>query len=437
MKKLLLLITFIAFTATTYSLDTEKLDKLMNTLDANNRAMGSLSIAKDGNEIYSKAIGFENIGNKLNATKNTKYRIGSISKTFTAVVIMNLIEEGELALDTKLSKYYPEVENADKITIKQMLKHRSGIYSFTNDENYFDWMESPVSKEELANKINEYDSVFEPDSKAEYSNSNYVLLTFIAENASGESFNKLLEKYILSACELANTYYGGKIGAKPNEAQSYYRDIDWHKATETDMSVPQGAGSIVSTPTDLNKFMTCLFQGKLVSDESLAEMMMIEDGYGAGLFKVPYLEKSAYGHTGGIDGFQSNSFYFTDLNLSISYISNGVSYPVNDILVGVLSIYFGDEYELPEFTEAIEVDEEDLKQYEGTYSSSKLPLKIKIFVKEGKLFGQGTGQPEFAMEAYDLHKFRYEAARIKIEFKPENNQFILFQGGGEFVMTRE
>lgn len=437
MKKLILLIAFLTFATSTYSLDKEKLNKLMNTLDANNRAMGSLSIAKDGNEIYSKAIGFENVSSETKATTKTKYRIGSISKTFTAVIVMNLIEDGKLSLGTKLSEYYPKVENSEKITIKQLLKHRSGIKNFTADEDYYKWMEDPITKKNLVNKISEYDSVFEPDSKAEYSNSNYILLTFIAEDASGKSYSKLLDDYILSVCDLQNTYYGDKIGAQPNEAQSYYRDIDWHQATETDMSVPKGAGAIVSTPSDLNKFMYSLFEGKLVSDKSLEVMMEIEDGYGAGLFQVPYLEKNAYGHTGGIDGFQSNSFYFTDLNLSFSYISNGVSYPMNNILVGVHSIYFGDDYELPEFTEAIHVDEEDLEQYVGTYSSSKIPLKIDIFVKEGRLFGQGTGQPEFAMEAYDLHKFRYEAAQVKIEFKPKDNQFILFQGGSEIVMTKE
>jgi len=437
MKKILLLITFLSFFNATYSLDSEKLDKLMNTLDANDRAMGSLSIMKDGIELYSKAIGHEDVSSDTKATTKTKYRIGSISKTFTAVVIMNLIEEEKLSLETKLSDFYPKVENADNITVKQLLKHRSGIYSFTNDPSYFDWMENSTSKEELLSKIYDYESVFEPGSKAEYSNSNYILLTFISEDASGKTFSQLLDDYVLSVCSLENTYFGGKIGAKDNEAQSYYRDIDWHKATETDMSVPQGAGSIVSTPSDLNKFMACLFGGELVSEKSLKVMMDIEDGYGAGLFKVPYMEKSAYGHTGGIDGFQSNSFYFTEENLSVTYLSNGVSFPLNNILVGVLSIYFGDDYEIPEFTEAIIVSEDELKKYEGTYSSSKLPIKIKIFVKDGKLFGQGTGQPEFSMEAYDLHKFRYEAAQIKIEFKPEDNQFILFQGGGEFVLTKE
>lgn len=437
MKKLLLLLTFLLAVSVSYSLDTEKLDKLMNSLEANERAMGSLSIAKDGNEIYSKAIGYENIENGTKATTKTKYRIGSISKTFTAVIIMRLIEEGKLSLDTKLSEYYPDVENADKITIKHLLKHRSGIHSFTNDMDYTSWMEDPVTREELVEKINGYDSVFEPDSKAEYSNSNYILLSLIAEDVAGKEYSQLLSEYITSKCGLENTYYGGKVGAKPNEAQSYYRDTDWHQATETDMSVPMGAGAIVSNPSDLNKFMACLFEGKLVSEKSLEEMKTIEDGYGAGMFQVPYMEKMAYGHTGGIDGFQSNSFYFTDLKLSISYISNGVSYPLNNILVGVLKIYFGEEYELPEFTEAIKVDETDLEQYVGTYSSTQIPMKIKIFIKEGKIFGQGTGQAEFPMEAYDVHKFRFEPAALTIEFKPDEDTFILNQGGAELIMKKE
>lgn len=437
MKKILLLLTFITLYSTSFSFDKSKLDSLFEILEENDKSMGSLSIYKDGKEVYSNSIGYENIDRKIKATAKTHYRIGSISKTFTAAIIMKLVEKNSLTLETKLSEYYPNVKNSDKITIKQLLKHRSGIFSFTDDEDYLEWMQEPISREEIAEVIAKYPSVFEPDTKAEYSNSNYVLLSLIAEGILKKDFATVLTEYITEPCNLSDTYYGVPIGSKSNEAQSYYYTGDWELATETDMSVPIGAGSIVSTASDLNKFLYCLFNGKVVSEKSLKEMMTLEDKYGAGLFAVPYNEKTAYGHTGRIDGFESNSFYFPNEKLSITYLTNGVGIPLNNILLGVLHIYFGDEYELPVYLPAIEVPANELEQYVGVYSTPSVPMKIRIFTKNGNLYGQGTGQPEFRLEAYEKHKFKFDQAFLKIEFRPDTSELVIVQGGGELVMKKE
>jgi len=399
--------------------------------------MGSLSIYKDGKEVYSNSLGYEHIENGAKTTNKTRYRIGSISKTFTATIIMKLVESKKLTLETTLSEFYPTVKNSENITIKQLLKHRSGIYNFTNDEEYTEWMEDPISKEDLVDVIAEYPSSFEPDSKAEYSNSNYVLLSFIAEDVLKKEFATILEELITKPCKLENTYYGAAIGNESNEAQSYTYIGEWEQATETDMSVPMGAGAIVSTASDLNKFLYCLFNGKVVSEVSLKEMMNLEDRFGAGLFTVPYGNKTAYGHTGGIDGFQSNAFYFEDDKVSFTYLSNGVAIPLNNILVGVLSIYFGDEYELPVFKPAIEVPTSELEQYVGIYSTSAIPMKMNIFIEDGVLYGQGTGQPKFPLEAYEKHKFKFDQAFLKIEFRPDTSELVIVQGGGELVMKKE
>lgn len=437
MKKVLLLIAFLTFYTNSYSIDTAKLDSLFGILEKNDKAMGSLSIYEDGKEVYSKSIGYENIENGAKATAKSEYRIGSISKTFTAAIIMKIVESKKLTLDTKLSKYYPSIINADKITIKHLLKHRSGILSFTETEDYLEWMESPKSKAELVKLITGYPSSFEPNSKAEYSNSNYVILSWIAEDILKKDYATILEEEITKPCKLTNTYYGGTIGSKSNEAQSYTYNGEWDPTTETDMSVPIGAGSIVSTAGDLNKFLYCLNNGKVVSETSLKEMMTLEDGYGAGLFSVPYNDKTAYGHTGRIDGFMSNAFYFPKEKISITYLSNGVAIPPNNILVGVLKIYFGDEYELPIYKPAIAVDKAELEQYVGVYSSSAIPMKMNIFIEDGVLYGQGTGQSEFPLEAYEKHKFKFEQANLSIEFRPETAELVIAQGGGELVMKKE
>lgn len=437
MKNLFLLLSFLLISNSAYSLDTAKLDSLMDIINNNDKAMGNLSIYENGAEVYSNSLGYENVGKNIKATAKTEYRIGSISKTFTATIIMKLVERNLLTLDTKLSKYYPKVKNAELITVRHLLKHRSGVFNFTNDEKYMDYMEEPISKKDLVAKIASYPSSFEPDSKADYSNSNYVLLSFIAEDVLNKKFPQIVKEEITEVCKLNDTYYGGSIGSKANEAQSYTYNGEWTEATETDMSVPMGAGAIVSTASDLNKFLFCLFNGKVVTEKTLATMMELEDGYGIGMFPAPYNGKTAYGHTGGIDGFQSNAFYFPKEKISLTYLSNGVALPVNNILVGVLKIYFGDDYELPTFAPTITLDPSDLVQYEGTYSTPSIPMKIKIYVENDALYGQATGQPRFPLEAYGKHKFRFEPAMLAIEFKPEDSELVISQGGGETVMKKE
>lgn len=414
-----------------------KMDSLFSIIKNNDKGMGSISIVEDGQEVYQNTIGFLNIEKQIPINKDTKFRIGSISKTFTATIIMKLVEQDKLSLDTKLSKFFPQITNAEKITMEHLLKHRSGIYNFTSASDYASWMEQPITREKLLKKIAANGNVFEPDEKTEYSNANFVLLSFIAEDVAGKNFTKILEEFITQPCKLEHTYFGSKINTKNNEAMSYIKLHEWELATETDMSVPMGAGSIVSTPKDLNIFLDCLFSYKIVSEKSLNKMIQTQSGIGMGLFQVPFYEKKAFGHTGGIDGFQSNAFYFPDENVSVAYLSNGVVMPMNDILIGVLSIYFGREYELPEFKEAIELTSKELDKYLGVYSSPDFPLKLTITKKDNILMGQGTGQPSFPLEAFDEHKFKFDQASLKIEFFPNENKLTLKQGGGVFELTKE
>ena len=236
---------------------------------------------------------------------------------------------------------------------------------------------------------------------------------------------------------MADTYYGWKFPKQGTRRGLTLKLKEWKLATETDMSIPMGAGAIVSNPNDLNQFLNCLFNNRLVSEVTLDEMMQLEDGFGIGMFQVPFYDKRAYGHNGGIDGFQSNAYYFPEEKVAVSYTTNGVVMAVNDIMIGALSIYFGKAYDFPEFTPAVGLNSEDLDQYLGTYSSPTFPLKITITKQGNTLIGQATGQPTFPLEAYEPDKFRFEAAGLKLEFKPDTNKMILRQGGGEFELDKE
>jgi CubicO group peptidase (beta-lactamase class C family) len=444
MKQFFLVIAFVhllVFGASSQQLNTPKLDSLFSALADNDRAMGSVAISKNGKVLYSRAIGFSSLeaATRVLATENTKYRIGSITKTFTTVLIFQLIEEGKLSLTTTLDKFFPTVQNAKIITISNLLGHRSGIHNFTDDPDYLTWMTMPKSKEEMISTISKNKPDFAPDTKAQYSNSNFVLLGFIVEKLRKKLYSQILDERIVKKVGLTDTYFGKAADLKNNECFSYqWTNNEWKREPETDMSIPHGAGAIVSTATDLVKFMEALFAGRLVKESSLLKMKTIVDGYGMGLFQVPFGSKRAFGHNGGIDGFSSNTAYFPEDSLAIAYCTNGQRYPMNDILIGILSIYYNRTYSIPNFNAPVFlIDASELDQYIGIYSSTQLPLKITISKKDGALIAQATGQASFPLDPSERDKFKFDRAGVVLEFTPAAGEMTLKQGGGVFKFLRE
>ena len=204
------------------------------------------------------------------------------------------------------------------------------------------------------------------------------------------------------------------------------------------MSIPGGAGAVVSTPTDLVKFINALFTGKLISQASLELMKTMKDNYGMAMFVIPFDDKKGYGHNGGIDGFISLLVYFPDDKLAIAYTSNGVQYSTNDVAIGALSVYFNKPFAIPEFNEAktITLNTADLDKYLGNYTSTQMPLKVAITKKNTTLIAQATGQNAFALEAKGGDKFVFTAAGITLQFDPAKNNFVLTQGGTTYLFTK-
>ena len=436
---LLSLISLVFLTSASFSqtFNKAKIDSLLDLLAAKDKAMGSLALYKDGKEIYTRAIGFSQIEpQKIIATPATKYRIGSISKMFTATLIFQLIEEGKLDLSATLDKFFPTLPNAEKISVANLLNHRSGIHNFTNDSSYLKWNTKPKTQSEMIAIIASYKPDFNPGSKTEYSNSNFVLLGYIVEKIRQAPYNEVLQKFICSKAGLESTYLGGKTDISKNECFSYVYKSQWEKQYETDMSIPHGAGAVVSTSSDLCKFMLALFSNQLVSEASRLSMMNITDGLGMGMMKFPFYEKEAYGHGGAIDAFNSMVGYFPEEKVAIAYCANGTIYSINDIMIGALSALFNKPFELPVFS-SYQVTPAELEQYPGVYSSNQLPLKITITIKEGQLYAQATGQPSFPLECTEKNVFRFYTAGITINFNPDENKFILEQGGGKYHYTKD
>jgi CubicO group peptidase (beta-lactamase class C family) len=417
--------------------DKAKLDSYFNALDTNDKFMGSVAVIKNGKIIYTKAVGYADLENKIKSDVNTKYRIGSITKTFTAVLILKAVEENKIKTDEKLSRYYPEIKNADKITIEDMLYHRSGIHSFTDDADYFSWNTLPKTKEELVSIISKGESEFEPGSKFSYSNANYILLSFILQDIYKKPFAELLKEKIITPCGLSKTRYGGVINIKNNECYSYtYDSSRWVKESETDMSIPMGAGGIVSTPTDLTKFVEALVSRKIISENSMERMTTLKERFGMGIFPIPFDTLKGWGHTGAIDGFSSMYVYFPKESVTFALISNGNNYDNNSIAIIVLSAVFNKPYDIPELR-TYKVTSEKLDQYLGVYASKDLPLKL-TFTKEGETLSvQATGQSQLPLEARDKDEFAFDRAGIILEFNTEKNMVVLKQGGGVFTFFKE
>ncbi|WP_158795450.1 serine hydrolase [Pedobacter sp. L105] len=433
----LLFISCVCFTHA-QSVNKSRIDSLLTAVAADNQGMGSLAISQNGAIVYQKSTGFSAVNGDHHplATNKTRYRIGSISKMFTAVMIFQLMDEHKLQLDTKLSVYYPELPNADKITISQMLNHRSGLHNFVRDSIYQSDMVKPHTEAEMIAMFKDDAPDFEPDSKADYSNTNYVLLGYIVEKLTNMTYAQVLKQQIVNKIGLTDTYYGAKINPLKGEAYSYQFKNTWQTVPETDISIVAGAGGIVSTPDDLVKFINALFNGKLISEVDLSLMRTFRNGFGMGMFQLPFGNKKAYGHNGDIDGFSSVVGYFPEQKMAYAYCANGVDYPISNLMTGVLNIYYNIPYDIPVFHTPV-LTAGQLDKYIGNYSCLNLPIKIVVTRDGGTLLAQVTGQPSFILKPLGDDKFGFLRTGLVFNFKPANFEFVLEQGGSAYMFTKD
>lgn len=455
MKKLLLFV--FAFSNLTFAQDKfTRMDSLLNYLHENNKFMGSLTIREGENVVFSKAYGFADVEKNIKADRFTRYKIGSISKTFTAVMVMQLIEEKKLTLQTKLNRFYPKMPNAEKISIYDLLHHRTGIVDFVNQDSAFHKvLDKKHSKEDILKVITSYEPLFEPGSKYQYSNSNFFILGCIIEKLTKKSYAENLQNRIVKKAELGTyenktemtakgavtnkvfvptTYYKEEATNTANkESYSYYFDgTYWVKSLENHNSIPFASGGITSTTADLTKFIYALFDGKLVSQASLDQMKEIKEGYGKALIQFPFGERRFYGHGGRIENFSSMLGYYPTEKLSFSLISNGDNFVQNDIIIGILSIYYKMPFPFPKF---MKMDKAELAKFTGTYASKDLPLKITVSEKNGELSAQATGQGAFPLTFKEETTFVFAPAGIEMVFGDKS--FVLIQGGMKFNFTKE
>ena len=423
-----------------------KLNQFFDRLAEKNKAMGSLVIVKDDKLLYSRAIGYSQISGteKKPLTTANRFRIGSITKMFTATMILQLAEEETLKLTDTLSKFLPQVPNANKITILQILSHRSGIPNVSREQNAQRNVKTiPMSKEEHLALIVKATPDFEPDTKSLYSNSGYFLLGLIIEKLTGKSYETVLQDKIAKNIGLRDTYMAtGPIDVNKNESLTYLiiPGGDWKQVPETHPSLLFGAGAIVSTPNDLAKFIQALFDGKIVSKESLDRMKTMRDGEGLGMVTFEFAGKTFYGHTGGADNYGAWLAYLPEEKLAVAYTTNAKVYPVKDIVGGVLDIYYDKPFQVPSF-ESIAISPEILDKLVGVYSLPGAPGKFIITRDGSTLYAQPPGtQAPIPLEATAQDKFKIDngtPAGIVIEFDVTKNQMTIKRDGRERVFTKE
>ena len=420
-------------------IDNKKLDDFLDYITKNKQGIGSISIFRKGKEVYQKDFGQNQLPN-VKWNSETGYQIGSVSKLITATMLMQLAEKGKLNIQDKLSKYYPEAPNADKITIESLLNHTSGLGDYVG-ENYQWIFKKSVGDKAILDTIKAQGVEFQPGEKTRYSNSGYYLLSRILEKIYKKPYNVILKENILSKANLKNTF--SVLDNPKNVFKSYkIEDGKWIEVEDFDFRNCIGLGDIVSTPNDMNLFINALFNGKFVKKETL-EKMLPKPGsnldFGLGMMAVPFYNQVSFGHGGDTAGTHSVVSYSKKEDYSISIVINGEEYPHNALYVGILNIFFNEDFDYPKFENKSEMESYDgkFKKYLGDYISPDIPLDLKVFVNNDKLFGQGKGQPEFPLELVEKDQFRFEQAGITLTFFPETNKMQLLQNGKTYNFTKK
>ncbi|HEY0610641.1 MAG TPA: serine hydrolase domain-containing protein, partial [Chitinophaga sp.] len=242
-----------------------------------------------------------------------------------------------------------------------------------------------------------------------------------------------LQEMIATKIGLADTYSGaGFSDTSKHESFSYRYFGDWKQDAGIDLTIPGGAGSLISTPADLVKFIQALFDLKLVSQQRLQQMKQDT----IGMVTFTYNGGTFYGHTGGIDNFGAWLVYQPEEKVALAYTSNAKVYPVAKIVDGVFDIYGNKPFQIPTF-EAMAVGPEVLDKYVGVYTTPGAPNKLTVTRDGTTLFIQMPGESPVPLEATAEDKFKLEGAGMAFEFDALKNQMTLKRGERERVFTKE
>lgn len=430
MKKVLLIFILACSFSSMQAQNFNQLDQFLQILFDNDKIMGNLTITKDGNEIYNRSIGYQYINENGSKpiTKNSKFRIGSITKTYTAVMIFQLIDEGKIKLDETLSNYFPQIPGSDKMTIANLLDHSSGLFNIAADDNFNEQVET--TRVQMLAMMSKYKPDFVAGSKNDYSNTNYVLLGYILEAIEKASYSQVLNKRIVKKLGLKNTYFGSEINILDNECYSYYYEEDGslHQANQAILTIPGGAGGIVSNPSEIVIFLNALFNGKLMSEKSFKIMTTIKDEYGSGILSAKKNGMTIFAHNGTIDFFRSMYIYIPEHKIALAINTNALDYGLMPIMFNAIAAIKGEDLKMPSFNILV-LSKAELNKYVGVYESNELPFNL-VFKTDGKVLkGAPEGSDLKVLKATKKDEFVLESLGVTLNFNLESKTLLFMQPG--------
>jgi len=413
---------------------TTEIDQLMNDQYKADGSGATILIAKDDKIIFRKAYGKANMELDIDMIPENVFEIGSITKQFTAVGILMLLEEGMLSLDDEITKYLPEYPTQDaKIKIHHLLTHTSGIKSYTSIPSLSDFSSKDFSVEELINTFKNEPMDFKPNEKFRYNNSGYVLLGAIIENITGKSYEEFIQKRIFDKLGMSTSYYGSKSKLIKNRAYGYQkRDDAYVNGKYISMHIPYAAGSLMSTVDDLYTWNKAIRNHKLISKESTEKAFTnykIDNGnainYGYGWFTNRIKDVSVIEHGGRIFGYTSQGIYVPSENVYVIILTNCDCNSPKNIAYRIAAIAVGQSY--PKRSDAIKVSKDKLTQFVGAYKFEDGVIRF-ITLEGNQLYSQ-RNDSNTKVKIYPLseNRFFYDDSFAEIIFFDDAKKQAVFK----------
>jgi len=400
---------------------------------------GAILVAVDGKPVLREGVGLADREWNIPNTPDTKFRIGSNTKQFTATAILQLAQQGKLSIDDPISKYYAEAPPAwDKVTIKTLLDHTSGIPSYTAIPGFFQSeARLPHTPEALIKLTRDKPLEFEPGSKYAYDNSGYILLGYVIEKVSGQPYAAYLQDHIFGPLGMKNSGYDSASRIIPKRASGYEPGPNGlTNATPLDMSVPFSAGALYSTVDDLLIWDQALYADKPLGAASEA-LMFRDEGhhYGFGWSIDDKWGQPRIWHDGGINGFVSSFQRYPKAHVTAVVLSNIMAGAPNKMAADLAGLCLGAEI----YPKEVTLPAATLDRYVGYYELS--PAAITQIERRGDhLVTHSTGQPETTIYATGERDFYAKIAdgtsTFQVDGQGQTTGFVLHLGGPELFLKK-
>ena len=442
MKTLRRAFVFVFVATSCFAQDAARMEEVVQTYVQNRTFMGAVLVARGSDVILSKGYGSANLEWDLPNTPATKFRLGSITKQFTAASILLLEERGKLSLDDPIKKHMPDAPAAwDAITIFSLLTHTSGITNFTALPDYksLKLVEMPVAKTIVTVRDKPLD--FVPGEKMSYSNSGYLVLGHVIERITGASYEKFVTDNIFTPLGMKDSGYDSNKTVIARRAAGYMPSPAGPvNAGFVHMSIPHAAGALYSTTEDLLRWEQGLFGGKVITPASLAKMTTPFKGdYALGVVVQTASGRKVVQHGGGIDGFNTFLAYYPDDKLTVAVLANLNGQTPNQIATKLATLAHGGVVQSTSERKEITVPVATLKKYVGTYELGP-GANMMIRLDGDRLTTQLTGQQQFPIFAESETKFFLRAVDAQVEFFTDASgavtHAVMYQNGRERKVQR-